>query len=186
MQSQVEDLPDSFYDLTVNDLKLVLRDLRKIATGDEDAPLLTEKLREIENNNTMLRKISQYKNCAIRIQFPDRHVLQGMFKPIDKISDVLEFTKKFLTQPDQSCYLCKYLCELKQQINLIDLFTVTIPPKTILDLDKTLLELDFVPNALVHFSLEDETLSDTKVIRDEFLKQLTCPEAAIYAANKFR
>lgn len=117
MQSQVEDLPDSFYDLTVNDLKLVLRDLRKIATGDEDAPLLTEKLREIENNNTMLRKIAQYKNCAIRIQFPDRHVLQGMFKPIDTISDVLEFTKKFLTQPEQSCYLCKYLCELQEQIN---------------------------------------------------------------------
>ncbi|XP_073832606.1 tether containing UBX domain for GLUT4 [Musca autumnalis] len=166
-QSQIEDLPDSFYDLTVNDLKLVLRDLRKIATGDTDAPLLTEKLREIENNNTMLRKISQYKNCAIRIQFPDRHVLQGMFKPIDKISDVLEFAKRFLIKPEQPCYL------------------YTIPPKTILDLDKTLLELDFVPNALVHFSTEDEN-NETVLIKEEYLKQLTSPEGALYAANKLR
>ncbi|XP_005191317.2 tether containing UBX domain for GLUT4 [Musca domestica] len=167
VQSQIEELPDSFYDLTVNDLKMVLRDLRKIATGDEDAPLLTEKLREIENNNTMLRKISQFKNCAIRIQFPDRHVLQGMFKPIDKISDVLEFTKKFLIKSEQPCYL------------------YTIPPKTILDLDKTLLELDFVPNALVHFSTEDEN-NDMPLIKENFMKQLTSPEGALFAANKFR
>lgn len=108
-QSQVEDLPDSFYDLTVNDLKLVLRDLKKIAAGNEDAPLLTEKLRELEENNTMLRKIAQYKNCVIRIQFPDRYVLQGMFKPIDKIIDVKEFTKTYLDKPEKPFYLCKFL-----------------------------------------------------------------------------
>lgn len=106
--SNVEDLPDSFYDLTVQDLKLVLKDLKKIAAGDEDAPLLTEKLRELESSNTMLKKISQYKNCAIRIQFPDRHVLQGMFKPIDRMSDVMEFTKQFLIKPEQPCFLCTY------------------------------------------------------------------------------
>ncbi|XP_013119013.2 tether containing UBX domain for GLUT4 [Stomoxys calcitrans] len=166
-QSQIEDLPDSFYDLTVNDLKLVLRDLRKIASGDEDAPLLTEKLREIENSNTMLKKISQYKNCVIRIQFPDRHVLQGMFKPIDKVDDIMQFVKAFLKQPEQPCYL------------------FTIPPKNKLDLDKTLLELDFVPNALVHFSPEDETFNGT-LVEDAFLKQLSSPEGAFYAASKFR
>lgn len=104
----MEDLPDSFYDLTVNDLKLVLRDLKKVAAGNSEAPLLTEKLREIEDNNTMLRKIAQYKNCVIRIQFPSRYVLQGMFKPIDKISDVNEFIKNFLENPNKSFYLCKY------------------------------------------------------------------------------
>ncbi|XP_075158750.1 tether containing UBX domain for GLUT4 [Haematobia irritans] len=166
-QTQIEDLPDSFYDLTVNDLKLVLRDLRKIASGDEDAPLLTEKLREIENNNIMLKKISQYKNCVIRIQFPDRHVLQGMFKPIDTICDVMEFIKPFLNNPEQPSYL------------------FTIPPKTKLDPNKTLLELDFVPNALVHFSHDDESLSGP-LIKDEFLAQLTTPDGALYAATKFR
>lgn len=56
----------------------------------------------------MLRKIAQYKNCVIRIQFPDRHVLQGMFKPIDKVSDVKEFTKIYLEEPETPFYLCKF------------------------------------------------------------------------------
>lgn len=88
---------------------MVLRDLKKIAAGNEDAPLLTEKLRELEENNTMLRKIAQYKNCVIRIQFPDRHVLQGMFKPIDAVSDVIEFIKTYLDNPEKPFYLCKYV-----------------------------------------------------------------------------
>ncbi|XP_046801558.1 tether containing UBX domain for GLUT4 isoform X1 [Lucilia cuprina] len=167
-QNQIEDLPDSFYDLTVNDLKLVLRDLKKIAAGNEDAPLLTEKLRELDDNNTMLRKIAQYKNCVIRIQFPDRHVLQGMFKPIDKISDVKEFTRTYLENGEKPFYL------------------FTIPPKTKLDLNKTLLELDFVPNALVHFSLEDENDKTDKFIHSEFLNKLTPAEGAFYAASKLR
>ncbi|KAM7347378.1 tether containing UBX domain for GLUT4 [Cochliomyia hominivorax] len=167
-QNKIEDLPDSFYDLTVNDLKLVLRDLKKIAAGNEDAPLLTEKLRELEENNTMLRKIAQYKNCVIRIQFPDRYVLQGMFKPIDKISDVVEFTQAYLENPEKPFYL------------------FTIPPKTKLDLNKTLLELDFVPNALVHFSLEDETDNSETFINSEFLNKITPPEGAFYAAAKLR
>uniref|UniRef100_A0A1A9WAS4 UBX domain-containing protein n=1 Tax=Glossina brevipalpis TaxID=37001 RepID=A0A1A9WAS4_9MUSC len=168
IHTQIEDLPDSFYDLTVNDLKLVLRDLKNIAAGNEDAPLLTEKLRELRDNRTMLNKISQYKNCVIRIKFPDRCVLQGMFKPIDKISDVIEFVRKFLRKPAKSFYL------------------FTIPPKTKLILEKTLLELDFVPNALIHFSYEDESENVGNCIKSEFLTKLTSPEGAIYAASKFR
>lgn len=108
IHTHVEDLPDSFYDLTVNDLKLVLRDLKNIAAGNEDAPLVTERLRELRDNRTMLNKMSQYKNCVIRIKFPDRCVLQGMFKPIDKISDIIEFVRTFLRKPAIPFYLCTY------------------------------------------------------------------------------
>lgn len=55
-----------------------------------------------------------------------------------------------------------------------------------MDLTKTLLELNFVPNALVHFSLEDESLNAEALIKDEYLKQLTLPEGALYAASKLR
>uniref|UniRef100_A0A1A9Z1Z0 UBX domain-containing protein n=1 Tax=Glossina pallidipes TaxID=7398 RepID=A0A1A9Z1Z0_GLOPL len=168
IHTHVEDLPDSFYDLTVNDLKLVLRDLKNIAAGNEDAPLVTERLRELRENRTMLNKMSQYKNCVIRIKFPDRCVLQGMFKPIDKISDVIEFVRMFLRKPAIPFYL------------------FTIPPKTKLTLEKTLLELDFVPNALIHFSYEDELENAGNCIKTEFLVKLTSLEGAIYAASKFR
>lgn len=100
-------MPDSFFDLTVEDLKLVLRDLKKASRGDEDAPLLTERLRQLEGQKTMLNKIAQYKNCVIRIQFPDRLVLQGIFKPIDKVSDVMDFVRKFLHDDQADFYLCE-------------------------------------------------------------------------------
>lgn len=106
-QKQVEDLPDSFFDLTVNDLKLVLRDLKKVAAGNEDSPLLTAKLRELERSKQMLNKMSMYKNCIIRVQFPDRYVLQGIFKPIDKISDVHDFVRTFLNSTERKFDLCK-------------------------------------------------------------------------------
>lgn len=66
------------------------------------------------------------------------------------------------------------------------IISVTIPPKTKLDLDKTLLELDFVPNALVHFSLEDESDTTDKFINPEYLNKLTPADGAFYAASKLR
>ncbi|XP_039958499.1 tether containing UBX domain for GLUT4 [Bactrocera neohumeralis] len=175
-QTQAEELPDSFFDLTVEDLKLVLRDLKKASRGDEDAPLLTERLRQLEGQKTMLNKIAQYKNCVIRIQFPDRLVLQGIFKPIDKVSDVMDFVRKFL-HDDQA-----------------DFHLFTIPPKYILPMDKTLLELDFVPTAVVHFVFQDKeenaTAADAtvepKYLRLELKEKLTTVEGAFYAANKLR
>nr|XP_014087003.2 tether containing UBX domain for GLUT4 [Bactrocera oleae] len=175
-QTQAEELPDSFFDLTVEDLKLVLRDLKKASRGDEDAPLLTERLRQLEGQKTMLNKIAQYKNCVIRIQFPDRLVLQGIFKPIDKVSDVMDFVRKFL-HDDQA-----------------DFYLFTIPPKYILPLEKTLLELDFVPTAVVHFVFQDkeenanaaDAMTEPKYLRLELKEKLTTVEGAFYAANKMR
>lgn len=177
-QTQAEELPDSFFDLTVEDLKLVLRDLKKASRGEEDAPLLTERLRQLEGQKTMLNKIAHYKNCVIRIQFPDRLVLQGIFKPIDKVSDVMDFVRKFLHDDQEDFYL------------------FTIPPKYILPLDKTLLELDFVPTAVVHFVFQDkendanaaaaDTPVEPKYLKLELKEKLTTVEGAFYAANKMR
>uniref|UniRef100_W8AKS9 Tether containing UBX domain for GLUT4 n=1 Tax=Ceratitis capitata TaxID=7213 RepID=W8AKS9_CERCA len=175
-QTQAEELPDSFFDLTVEDLRLVLRDLKKTSRGDEDAPLLTERLRQLEGQKTMLNKIAHYKNCVIRIQFPDRFVLQGIFKPIDKISDVMDFVRKFLHNEQAMFHL------------------FTIPPKYILPLDKTLLELDFVPTAVLHFVFQDKeenTNSADELVVQNYLKtelkeKLTTIEGAFYAANKMR
>lgn len=53
-------------------------------------------------------------------------------------------------------------------------------------MDKTLLELDFVPNALVHFSLEDEPDTTKRFISSQFRNKLTSAEGALYAASKLR
>ncbi|XP_054730906.1 tether containing UBX domain for GLUT4 [Anastrepha obliqua] len=175
-QTQAEELPDSFFDLTVEDLRLVLRDLKKVSKGDENSPLLTERLRKLEEQKTMLNKIGQYKNCVLRIQFPDRFVLQGIFKPIDKISDVVDFVRKFLHDEKANFYL------------------FTIPPKYILPLDQSLLELNFVPTAVLHFVFQDKeenaNMANKSVepiyLKSELKDKLTTVEGAFYAANKMR
>ncbi|KAH8276210.1 hypothetical protein KR026_004601 [Drosophila bipectinata] len=165
-----EDLPDSFFDLTVNDLKMVLRDLKRTSTGDDDAPLLTAKLRELERQKTMLAKLNQYKDCVLRIQFPDRFVLQGMFKPHEPLSKVEDFVREFLVNPGEKFHL------------------FTIPPKKILPSEETLLELNFVPNAIVHFGFLKDNLNDVQnsFVLEKYKAQLTSEEGAHYAVQKYR
>ncbi|KAH8338491.1 hypothetical protein KR059_006939 [Drosophila kikkawai] len=169
-KKQADDLPDSFFDLTVNDLKMVLRDLKRTSTGDDDAPLLTAKLRELERQKTMLAKLNQYKDCVLRIQFPDRFVLQGIFKPHEQLAKVEEFVRQFLAQPGEQFHL------------------FTIPPKKVLPSSETLLELNFVPNAIVHFGFLKDGLNaiNNRFVQEQYMGQLTSEEGAHYAVQKYR
>ncbi|TDG42429.1 hypothetical protein AWZ03_011150 [Drosophila navojoa] len=165
-----DELPDSFFDLTVNDLKMVLRDLKRTASGTEDAPLLTSNLRELERQKAMLAKLNQYKDCVLRIQFPDRHVLQGIFKPHEMLDKVVEFVRGFLATPSEQFQL------------------FTIPPKKILPVNETLLELNCVPNAVLHFLFVNEKLNakTNKFLQDKYIAQLTSEEGALFAVQKYR
>ncbi|KAH8284201.1 hypothetical protein KR054_012096 [Drosophila jambulina] len=169
-KKQADDLPDSFFDFTVNDLKMVLRDLKRTSSGDDDAPLLTAKLRELERQKTMLAKLNQYKDCVLRIQFPDRFVLQGIFKPHEQLVKVEEFVRQFLAQPDEQFHL------------------FTIPPKKVLPSSETLLELNFVPNAIVHFGFLKDGLNamSNRFVQEQYVGQLTSEEGAHYAVQKYR
>lgn len=165
-----DDLPDSFFDLTVNDLKMVLRDLKRTASGNEDAPLLTSNLRELERQKTMLAKLNQYKDCVLRIQFPNRFVLQGIFKPHEPISRVEEFVRGFLANSSEKFHL------------------FTIPPKKVLPSDDTLLELNCVPNAVLHFAYLKDSLNaiNNRFLKEKFMEQLTSEEGAHFVVQKYR
>ncbi|XP_017073654.1 tether containing UBX domain for GLUT4 [Drosophila eugracilis] len=169
-KKHADDLPDSFFDLTVNDLKMVLRDLKRTSNGNDEAPLLTAKLRELERQKNMLAKLNQYKDCVLRIQFPDRFVLQGMFKPHEPLSKVEEFIREFLAKPGENFHL------------------FTIPPKKVLPSNETLLELNFVPNAIVHFGFLKDSLNavTNRFVKDQYVNQLTSEEGAHYAVQKYR
>ncbi|XP_034486714.1 tether containing UBX domain for GLUT4 [Drosophila innubila] len=165
-----DDLPDSFFDLTVNDLKMVLRDLKRTASGNEDAPLLTSNLRELERQKAMLAKLNQYKDCVLRIQFPNRYVLQGIFKPHEPVSRVEDFVRAFLANPSEQFHL------------------FTIPPKKVLPSNETLLELNCVPNAMLHFTFVEEKLNaeSNRFLQEKFMEQLTSEEGALFAVQKYR
>lgn len=101
-------MPDSFFELNVDDIKKILRELRKQRENMDNAPLLTSKLRELEESKSVLNKIGMYKNTVIRVQFADRLVLQGTFQATETIEHVREFVRKYLNNPDQDFHLCKY------------------------------------------------------------------------------
>lgn len=102
-----KDLPDSFYDLNVRDIKLLIKELRTQIQGTSDQPLLTAQLRELEESKESISKLNRYKKAIIRIEFPDRHVLQGTFTPTETIGAVMEFVRSYLASPEIDFVLCK-------------------------------------------------------------------------------
>lgn len=101
------EIPDSFFDLTVEDVRKLLKDIRKQSSTLTDAPMLTAKMREIEESNTILKQMTQYSKTVIRIQFPDRYVLQGTFTPVESIATIMEFIRPYLKDPEMEFYICK-------------------------------------------------------------------------------
>lgn len=82
--------------------------MRTQAEGTVDQPLLTAKLRELDEEQSQLSKLNQYKTVIIRIQFPNRYVLQGTFTPYETIEKVIEFVRTYLINPEIDFHLCKY------------------------------------------------------------------------------
>lgn len=101
------DLPDDFFELTIDDAKKILRDIRRKRHEMENAQLMTSALRNLEESKKQLRLLNKYKQTVIRIHFPDRTVLQGVFTPTDTIADIVSFVRQYLEEPDTDFYLCR-------------------------------------------------------------------------------
>lgn len=101
-------MPDEFFDLTVKDAKTLLKDLKRRRREIEEQPLQTKEYRELEKDKKVLRNLNQYKRSVIRVQFPDRTVLQGTFKPIETVQIVQDFVKEYLSDNKIEFVLCKY------------------------------------------------------------------------------
>ena len=103
-----EELPDNFFDVTVDDAKALMRDARKQREALTDAPLSTSAQRELESNKSTLKTLHKYRRAVIRIQFPNQLVLQGLFGPLETIQNVKDFVKGYLASPDKEFALCKF------------------------------------------------------------------------------
>ncbi|KAK9888207.1 hypothetical protein WA026_000475 [Henosepilachna vigintioctopunctata] len=170
-ESQViEDPPDDFFNLTVEDAKTILRDIRRNKEeAEKGGPLLTAALRQLEESEKQLRKINKYSVCIIRILFPDRIVLQGVFSPTDSVKTVSEFVAEHLSNINTPFYL------------------YSSPPKKILPEDKKLIEVDCVPRALLHFGIEDlYKTNQLSFLRDDLRNKFTTNSRASLAAMKIK
>lgn len=90
-------------------MKLLLKGLRAEAKGSSEQPLLTTQLRDMEKEQEQLNRLNRYKNCIIRIHFPNRYVLQGIFSPYDTIETVMNFIRPYLLESIGAFYLCKWI-----------------------------------------------------------------------------
>ncbi|KAL2089846.1 hypothetical protein ACEWY4_014534 [Coilia grayii] len=127
-----QDLPDEFFEVTVDDVRKRFAQLKSQRTLLEEAPLMTQALREAK----MKEKMERYPLVVVRVQFPDRYVLQGFFTPVDTVTTLREFVKAHLEDPHLSFYL------------------FIAPPKSILDDSKTLFQANLFPAAVVYFGSE--------------------------------
>ncbi|RZC37472.1 tether containing UBX domain for GLUT4-like [Asbolus verrucosus] len=161
-----EDLPDDFFELTIDDAKKILNDIRRRRQDMENATLMTSAMRTLEESKKQLRQLNKYKQSVIRVQFPDRTILQGTFKPIEMIKDVNDFVRNYLQ--DRTCNFYLY----------------TTPPKCILSEEDRLMEIGCVPGALLHLGADP---SSCKVhLKEELRDKFTTNSMASLAASKMR
>ncbi|XP_054460501.1 tether containing UBX domain for GLUT4 [Anoplopoma fimbria] len=130
------DPPDEFFEVTMDDVRKRFAQLKSERKQMEEAPLMTKSLREAQ----IKEKMERYPKVVLRVQFPDRHVLQGFFRPLETVGAVRHFVRSHLEDPQLSFYL------------------FITPPKTILDdPSATLFQADLFPGALVYFGSDAKT-----------------------------
>uniref|UniRef100_A0A8C9IBB8 UBX domain-containing protein n=2 Tax=Piliocolobus tephrosceles TaxID=591936 RepID=A0A8C9IBB8_9PRIM len=134
LQAWPAELPDEFFELTVDDVRRRLAQLKSERKRLEEAPLVTKAFREAQ----IKEKLERYPKVALRVLFPDRYVLQGFFRPSETVGDLRDFVRSHLGNPELSFYL------------------FITPPKTVLDdHTRTLFQANLFPAALVHFGAKE-------------------------------
>ncbi|XP_014720044.3 tether containing UBX domain for GLUT4 isoform X2 [Equus asinus] len=136
LQAWPAELPDEFFEVTVDDVRRRLAQLKSERKRLEEAPLVTKAFREAQ----MKEKLERYPKVVLRVLFPDRYILQGFFRPSETVGDLRDFVRSHLGNPELPFHL------------------FIAPPKTILDdHTMTLFQANLFPAALVHFGAEVPT-----------------------------
>ena len=132
-----EELSDEFFDVTVQDVRYMLSDLRQRQGPDSsDAPLMTKQMRELADD----RRAMKYSQVVVRVAgFRDQLVLQGLFRPKEKVAALYAFVKECLESNSNS-------------VDDLDFYLFSTPPRHVLaDMQRTLFEQQLCPAALVYF-----------------------------------
>ncbi|XP_072208239.1 tether containing UBX domain for GLUT4 isoform X1 [Excalfactoria chinensis] len=154
LPADLEDLPDEFFEVTVDDVRKRLAQLQSERKRLEEAPLLTKSLREAQ----LKEKLERYPKVVLRVHFPDRHILQGFFRPTETVGIVRDFVRSHLADPGLPFYL------------------FIAPPRVILnDESLTLSEAKLFPAAVIHFGSEERR---DCYLKSDLLSSAVSPSAA--------
>ncbi|XP_053939570.1 tether containing UBX domain for GLUT4 isoform X4 [Cuculus canorus] len=159
-----EELPDEFFEVTVDDVRKRLAQLQSERKRLEEAPLMTKSFKEAQ----LKEKLERYPKVVLRVHFPDRHVLQGFFRPTETVGVLRDFVRSHLANADLPFYLCECaignICPAFQSLFLSVVHMGSHEAmRTILnDETLTLFEAKLFPTAVIHFG--------SKECRDCYLK----------------
>ncbi|XP_027626528.1 tether containing UBX domain for GLUT4 [Tupaia chinensis] len=134
LQAWPAQLPDEFFEVTVDDVRRRLAQLKSERKRLEEAPLVTRAFREAQ----MKEKLERYPKVVLRVLFPNRYILQGFFRPSETVGDLRDFVRSHLENPKLPFHL------------------FVTPPRTVLDDPTlTLFQAQLFPAALVHLGAEE-------------------------------
>ncbi|XP_031493090.1 plant UBX domain-containing protein 2 [Nymphaea colorata] len=149
------DLPDSFYNVTAEELKKEV-DLRKKKIAESQ--LLIPK--SYKEKQAKLAK-KKCKVCVIRIQFPDGVLLQGVFLPSEATTALYEFVSSCLKEPSLEFELLQPAVPRSRLVPKVANANGRTP---------TLEEEDLIPATLVKFKpIETDSILFTG-LRNELLE----------------
>ncbi|KAK0163018.1 hypothetical protein PV327_006734 [Microctonus hyperodae] len=140
-----EDLPDNFFELTVDDAKALLRDAKRQREELIESPLITNAQRELDRNKSTLNKLHKYRRTIIRIQFPNQMVLQGIFGPLETVQVLKDFVREYLADPQE------------------DFVLYCSPPRKDLISENRLIDENLVPTAIVYYSGASDLKADLQL-----------------------
>ncbi|GAA6051594.1 hypothetical protein JCM3770_003488 [Rhodotorula araucariae] len=102
------DLPESYFQPTPVELQQAYAGQVKRREDLVDRPLLTQKLRDQQHAQHARAKAARWPHTRIRIRFPDRSQLEGVFPSTDKLVHLYEFVRIALRPDVRHCPFVLY------------------------------------------------------------------------------
>ncbi|CAL5095857.1 unnamed protein product [Urochloa decumbens] len=149
------DAPDSFYNLTGEEIRNEAKMRRERL--EQSRLLIPKSYKE----KLALAARQKYKQAVIRVQFPDRVILQGVFLPGEATGSLYEFVASALKQPGLEFEL---ICPVVPKSRVVPHF-----PKPG-ERARTLQEEDLVPSALLKFKPKETDSIVFTGLLDELLQ----------------
>ncbi|EUB55498.1 UBX domain-containing Tether [Echinococcus granulosus] len=147
--TESEELPDEYFQLTERELRLIISDLRKEAGTDV---LLGERSVQRSARSAL---IENSPRCIIRFTWSDDICLQACFRPQEHVSALYDFIRERLANRDLSFQL------------------FTTPPRVVLsNMDETLIQAHLVPMARVHMTSQNVSSRARDVLRADLLANM--------------
>ncbi|ODN04619.1 Tether containing UBX domain for GLUT4 [Orchesella cincta] len=160
-----EDEDDSFFEVTINDVKSMFSNLQQRRDNLENAPLLGQKYRELEKDKAILKRLHDHPNTAVRIRFPDRFVLQGIFRTSDTIGSVKSWLRESLAD------------------SALEFYLFTAPPKKVLNDDMKLVDEGLVAMVVLYIGAESMP-ENNRVLKQDIYSRVSDPEKSFELAKE--